>query len=194
MADVLKGRYALPAPRYPDTLLYQHERGTFAEVKSLIRDRGDKDGPEFFNRFILPRCEGLAMGVGYRMAYEAAVDAEVDPILTNLYLASAVRADGGWYVQNVGHYREEQFAEEDEALEAALPLLDRWIAELEVADYVRAPIVSDEAWARFFGGLQVAPSHENDERTDGASDELVVNELFVDRLRCQSTRKVTSRL
>lgn len=159
---MLKGCLALPTPKYPDTLLAQHERGIFAEARSLIRD-GGKNDPVFFNRFILPRCEELVMGVGYRMAYEAAMDAGVDPILTNLYIASAVRADEGWYVENLGHSRKYQYAEEEEALETALPLLDRWIAELEVDDYVRAPIVSDEAWERFFNGLEIVAPNEDGE-------------------------------
>lgn len=82
------------------TLLGRHEAGFIAEMReSLERAKGHRT-PEY-NSLGLPRCRPMLLAIGQRMAYEAAVDADVDPNFLALYEAGAVRNDSSWYVEQL---------------------------------------------------------------------------------------------
>ena len=94
--------------------------------------------------------------IGHRMAYDAAVNGPMplDKRITDLYLWSTVRLDEAWYSENMGISTEAQFAKEDEALRAALSMLDRWLEDTGAEPYVFAPIVSQDRWEGFVSGLE----------------------------------------
>ncbi|RXW22621.1 hypothetical protein EST38_g3244 [Candolleomyces aberdarensis] len=160
ISELLIGRYELPAAQDTNGILYKHERGLFDEAASVLSGL-PHHRTDAFNRLILPRCEKLTLSMGYRMAYEAAVEARLDPRIINLFRASSVRWDEGWYTEAMGVSRETMFLDEDQALNDALPFLDKWADDLEVGDYVHAPITSGERWSEFFDNLEVCPSYVN---------------------------------
>ncbi|KAJ3505681.1 hypothetical protein NMY22_g17499 [Coprinellus aureogranulatus] len=158
VSELVQGKYALPQPHDPMNVLHLHEEGLFKEVVETARTMNHhrSDG---FNRLILPRCEKITLAIGHRMAYEAAVDAGLSPLITNLYQASAVQMNEGWFAEKMGYSREDQFRDLDRAVQEALPHLDEWLGQLDVEEYVSAPIVHHGRWMDFFHSLEIAPSH-----------------------------------
>ena len=55
---------------------------------------------EAFNRLILPKCETIIRAIGYRLAYEAAVEAKLDPRIIDLFVATTVKASSAWFVEH----------------------------------------------------------------------------------------------
>ncbi len=92
--------------------------------------------------------------IGHRIAYEAARASQIDGPLLNLFEIVSVLQDEAWYVECLGMTRAELREREARAIEAAFPRLDEYLARMDVAPYVVAPIVSDEKWKQFIGTLQ----------------------------------------
>lgn len=113
------------------------------------------------NRFILPRCEAIVRAIGHRMTYDAAVNAKLDSRIIDLYEAAAVKLDSAWYIAGANYALSAQMADEDKALEAALPCLDNWLADTGVERYVQVPILSSENWQAFVDGLPEVESSDS---------------------------------
>lgn len=96
--------------------------------------------------------------VGHRMAYDAAIEASVDPILVDVYLASAILSDPAWYSEAtdpaVHLSRSEQLEMQLNVCTNGVARLEEWLDKLEVEPYVLAPIVSDEKWNAYEGTLE----------------------------------------
>ena len=78
----------------------------------------------------------------------------MDGPLLDLFEIASVFQDEAWYVERLGISRAELREREARALEAVFPHLDQYLARMDVAPYVVAPIVSDEKWNQFIGTLQ----------------------------------------
>ncbi|KAI0818485.1 acyl-CoA dehydrogenase NM domain-like protein [Trametes gibbosa] len=165
--ELLLGRYALPPPADPDSLLARHEAGLFAELRSTIAGIGSRRG-EAVNRLILPRCLPTMEAVGHRMAYDAARAQGVRPALVALYVANAVKQDPAWYAEHAGLGRAAQREMETRALDEVLPVLGELVQEMDVFGYVNAPLVSDERWDAFVAGLR---TYEGTARVDALGRE-----------------------
>ncbi|KAJ7183713.1 hypothetical protein C8R46DRAFT_939809, partial [Mycena filopes] len=152
VSELLSERCILPTSSNPSSLLAQHETGLLGECRAIM-ERIDRPQKELFNRFILPRCEDVVRAIGHRMAYDAAVEAKLDPRITGLYEAAAVKLDSAWYISGASVSLADQRAMEDDALEAALPCLDQWLADTGVEDYVQVPILTPAHWEAFVAGL-----------------------------------------
>ncbi|KAJ7347090.1 acyl-CoA dehydrogenase NM domain-like protein [Mycena albidolilacea] len=152
-SELLLGRYSLPAPRYPDSLLAQHEKAIFAEMRELLAGMNNKHRSEEFNRLLLPRSKAFIVTIGQRMAYEAAVDARVDPVLVSLYEASAIIQDLSWYVESGKVRRKDALAAEDVALTAAFAKLDEFLEQADCGPCVHAPVISQESWEKYVSNL-----------------------------------------
>lgn len=113
-----------------------------------------------FNRRILPRCRPIVEALGMQFAYDAAVAAGLDAGITQLYLATAMRHDEGWYVENLAMSQQDMFDAEEAALRSALPKLDEWMERSGVRAYATAPIVSPERWSEFLSQLAVFKAPE----------------------------------
>ncbi|KAF9501730.1 acyl-CoA dehydrogenase NM domain-like protein [Pleurotus eryngii] len=172
-SELVLGRYELPPPVQPDSLLVSHESGLLSRCRRILERIGDHRSEEY-SRQLIPRAEKIVQSIGHRMAYDAAISAPVplDKRITDLYLWSTVRLDEAWYSENTGISAEDQFAKEDEALLAALPMLDKWLEDVGVEEYVSAPIVSKERWEGFVtglecvGGLQGVTELRHDSKTE----------------------------
>ncbi|KAN0136329.1 acyl-CoA dehydrogenase NM domain-like protein [Lactarius tabidus] len=165
-SELLLGRYALEPPRYPDSLLARHESGLFSELRAVLAAALSHRSTTY-DREILPRSLPLVLAIGHRIAYDAARAAQVDGPLLDLFEVSAVLQDEAWYVESLGISRAELRRREANALEAIFPRLEEYLARMDVAPYIIAPIVSDEKWEQFFGELPTLSEsrevHEDDE-------------------------------
>ena len=152
-SELLLGRYALESPRYPDSLLAQHEKGLFSELHASLAIVPSHRSAAY-DREILPRSLGLIKAIGHRIAYDAARASQVDGPLLDLFEIVSVLEDEAWYVECLGITRAELREREARAIEAVFPRLEEYLARMDVAPYVVAPIVSDERWNQFVGTLQ----------------------------------------
>lgn len=156
-SELLLGRYELPAPLRPDSLLHRHEVGLMNEARRII-DTLESHRSEEFNRSILPLCQPLVEAIGHRMAYESALDAGVPQCLIDLYEISVIKLDSIWYSENAGMTRETIRKREEEAYTAVLPRLEEFLDEMDMDAFTDAPIVSDEKWRAFTRGLKTFTS------------------------------------
>ena len=152
--ELLQRRYAIPAPTNPDSLLARHEAGLMAENRAVLaactHHRSDD-----VNRLILPNCQPLIEAIGHRLAYDAAITAGVQPCLIDLYVASVVKRDAGWYSENTDFGRGALVKMEAAALDAILPQLGTLVDEMGVRPWITSKIVSDERWSTFVEELEV---------------------------------------
>ncbi|KAH9970505.1 acyl-CoA dehydrogenase NM domain-like protein [Lactifluus volemus] len=152
-SELLLGRYAFEPPRYPDSLLAQHEKGLFSELRASLASAGSHRS-ERYNREILPRSLPLIQAIGHRISYDAARTMHVDGPLLDLFEAASVLQDEAWYVERLGMTRTELREREARAIEAVFPHLEEYLTRMDVEAYIVAPIVSDEKWKQFVSGLQ----------------------------------------
>lgn len=89
------------------------------------------------------------------MAYEAAVSEGLEQDIVDMYVASVVKLDAGWYAEHAGVKRRDVEAMECRAVDGLVGRLDEMVDEFGVEEYVRAPIVSDEKWREFVDELPV---------------------------------------
>lgn len=142
----------MPNSKRPKSPLALHERGLLEENRAILR-KMEHHRSEDFNRLILPKCESIVRAIGHRMAYDAALDAGLDPQITQLYLAITVKQDSAWYAEH-GFSRVAQDTLEDEAIRAALPCLSSWLHDTGLKRYVQTPIASQRDWDLFTNGLK----------------------------------------
>jgi acyl-CoA oxidase len=145
---MLQGRYKVPASLDQKSLLAKHELGLFEECRAILASLPHHRSPDV-NRLILPQCQGLIEAMGHRMAYDAAVAAGVRQELVDLYVASCVKLDQAWYIENAGLTRKAVQDMEATALDAVLPQLGQLVGAMGVEPWITAKIVSDERWAAF---------------------------------------------
>ena len=119
---------------------------------------------EVTNTYILPKCQKIVEAIGYRMAFDAAV-VSVPKCVVDLFEASIVRLDEGWYVENIPGFTRKVIEEREVkalrgVMEIAGDLIDRW--GLVQGGYVKAPIQSEEIWNEFVDRLEQFGGHGND--------------------------------
>ncbi|KAI0923359.1 hypothetical protein AcV5_008933 [Taiwanofungus camphoratus] len=153
--ELLLGRYEMPKPKYPESLLARHEVGLFTECRNLLLKYGKSHRDENLSRLLLPRCLPLVQAIGYRLAYEAAVDAKVDKYLVDLYEAGVVMSDSGWYVEHMGLSRWAQFEMEERAVTSAMPHLEEYLERTGAAPYAVSPILTQRSWEMFLNEIPI---------------------------------------
>ncbi|KAJ7661700.1 acyl-CoA dehydrogenase NM domain-like protein [Mycena rosella] len=163
--ELLIGRYALPAPKYPPCLAARHEAGLFRECRDQFSAMGGHHRSEAFNRLLLPRCQALVEAIGQRFFYEAAKDAGVEEAVLGIYEAGIVQSSPAWFAAYAGMNGSAQAAHEDAAITAAMPHLERWLQWSGAHEYALAPIMTQSRWDAF---VQTFPSFEGYE---GEKDE-----------------------
>ena len=152
-SELLLGRYELEPPRYPDSLLAQHEKGLFSELRAALAI-APSHRSSAYDREVLPRSLPFIQAIGHRLSYDAARAAAIDTPLLDLFEIVSVLQDEAWYVERLGMTRSELRKREACALEAVFPHLEEYLARMDVAPYVLAPISSDEKWKLYVDTLQ----------------------------------------
>lgn len=150
-----------------DSLLARHEKGIFAGFRERLSHMPGHRSIEF-SRLVLPQAIRLVESIGQRIAYDAAVNTGVEQCLIDLYVASCVKADSGWYVQHAGLTQEAQMDMESAAVDAVLPRMSELISDMGVQAFAVAPITAQGRWSRFVDSL---------ETFDGASIDGVMARL-----------------
>ena len=108
------------------------------------------------NAFVLPLAEAGVSAIGHALAYSAAIEAGIPQPLLDVFECAVIRLDAIWYSESAGLSSFEQRMREDKASAAVMPRLDEYLRDLNIARYVRAPIVSDAAWKAYF---KLLPTH-----------------------------------
>jgi hypothetical protein len=152
-SELLQERYHVPKSTHPSSLLARHEQGLFAENQQILRQSGGHRSADF-NNLVLPKSELIVRAIGHRMAYDAALDANLDKSVTDLYLASAMALGSAWYAEHAGFGGAQQDAAMNKAVTAALPFLDEWLVRTGAEPYSQVPILSDTNWKQFTDGLR----------------------------------------
>ncbi|KAJ6613058.1 hypothetical protein B0H10DRAFT_1806269 [Mycena sp. CBHHK59/15] len=160
-SELLLGRYSLPGPRHPNSTLALHEQAVFAEMRELLRGMNSNHRSEEFNRLLLPRSVALVFAIGQRMAYEAAVNRGVDPLLIDLYRTGAVIQDLSWYTESRTISRKDAMAADDIALTQAFQNLDKFVDDTGCEPCIHAPIISASSWDRYVAHLPLYESNAN---------------------------------
>ena len=101
-----------------------------------------------------PLCQPLIEAIGFRMAYEAAVQAQVEPSLLSIYEIGCIEQDSSWYSEH-GLSREAQRSMEERAFTEVAAHLERLLDNLGAEPYATAPILSRKAWIEFTQALPV---------------------------------------
>ncbi|KAJ7358042.1 acyl-CoA dehydrogenase NM domain-like protein [Mycena albidolilacea] len=151
--ELLLGRYSLPETTDPNSLLTKHELGLFREMRERMSEMEHHRSPEY-DQIVLPELVNLVQAVGHRIAYDAAVEAKLEPYLLDMYISSCVKVDLHWYVENLGLTRREYRNMERAAVEAIYPRLDDLLARMNVDAYFTAPFASDQKWEEYLGTLE----------------------------------------
>ncbi len=157
--ELLIQRVALPDSTNPESLLARRVTSMFQEIRGVLSTRFKHHRDPGFQAYVLPLCQPLIEAIGYRMAYDAAVEDGVDKTILDMFVASIVREDRAWFSEVGGISRPEQMDLEKNAMEALLPCLDDLLSALNIEQYCTAPIISDEKWRKYVQGL---PTFDSD--------------------------------
>ncbi|KAJ6589225.1 acyl-CoA dehydrogenase NM domain-like protein [Mycena capillaripes] len=159
--ELILNRYSLDSAFFAscapsNSPLAHHAYGLLSACRAtLAHECGGAHRSSAFGRLILPRCRALIEAIGMNYAYASAVSAGVDERISKLYLAHVMRADEGWYIENLQLKQDNLCKAEASALEDALPELRAWMARSGTESYAREPIVGREQWLAFVGQLKV---------------------------------------
>ncbi|KAJ7896835.1 acyl-CoA dehydrogenase NM domain-like protein [Mycena leptocephala] len=146
--ELILGRVSPPAFLNPDHILAQHERSLLAELRDIVA-RSEHHRSQQIDGVVLPRCQELIEAVGHRLAVDAAVEGQVNPLIIDLYAASVIKHDSSWYMEHANLSRSTQRQMEWHSVEALYPKLEPLLGQLDITNYITAPIVSDEQWTNY---------------------------------------------
>lgn len=149
-----------------------HEAGLFEELQKQLNSMPSHRSPQF-ERYNLPSSVSLVTAIGHRMAYDAAVDAKIDPALVDLYQTSCIKTDSAWYVEKLGLSRFAQREMEIRAIDGVFPRLEEFLGQMNLDPYVTAPIISDEKWQQYVSKLPTFSSPTLTQARDNPNTFLV---------------------
>ncbi|THU93651.1 hypothetical protein K435DRAFT_757292 [Dendrothele bispora CBS 962.96] len=172
--ELILNKYSLPKSRDPGSLLARHEQGLLDECREIMKASGPNHRSPLTNTYILPRCQKIVEAIGHRMAYDAAVESVkrqihvgttgivIPECVIDLFEASIVRLDEGWYIENIPGFSRKMIEEKEvKALGGVMKiagyLVERW--GLVKGGYIKAPIASDKMWGNFVEGLEKFGGH-----------------------------------
>ncbi|KAJ5189146.1 Acyl-CoA dehydrogenase/oxidase [Penicillium cf. griseofulvum] len=154
-SELLIGRYQMPPPKDPNSPTSRHEISLLSEGKALfLKSAKGIHRSEQFNRDILPLALPLVEAIAYRMAIEAAQEANLDLKLIDMYEIGVIKEDSAWYAEQGGLSRETQREMESQAADALLPELENIMRVSGVKAYSNAPMTSKGLWDEFIAGLE----------------------------------------
>ncbi|KAG7095207.1 hypothetical protein E1B28_005982 [Marasmius oreades] len=151
-SELLLERYAVPLPHSDSSLLARHAWSLLNENKQLLCSLDDHRS-DSFNCLILPQSQQVIESIGHAMAYAAGVEEKLPQTILDIYECSVIRQDPAWYSEQAGLTRMDQRRREDAAVSRALPRLDSYLQDLQIEDYVSAPIISDTTWKTYASSL-----------------------------------------
>jgi acyl-CoA oxidase len=138
------GRYQMPPPNNPTSYVALHESSLISEAKALLGGpaKGDHRSEAFINRDILPLSLPLVEAIGYRLAFEAAQETNIDPEILSLYERGVIKENSPWYTEKGGLSRELQREMESQAADHLLPHLKGIMQDSGLQNYCNVPMTS----------------------------------------------------
>ncbi|KAG7447425.1 acyl-CoA oxidase [Guyanagaster necrorhizus] len=150
-SELLQGKYSIPAPLYPNSLLAQHEKGVFEEARALVMKHGPRS--KQYADYILPRSKDLVEAIGHRMAHESALVEGIPAVLADIYEVFAIQKDVGWYVE-AGLLTRARVADmQNSAMTNAFGNMNEWVDGMGVAKWVKVPILTEKDWDNFVDSM-----------------------------------------
>lgn len=143
----------MPKATMPDCLLAKYEAGLADDAWETVSSIPDDERWREFNRLLIPRCRPIVQGIGHRMVYETAVSAGIDADLLALYELGAIKENLDWYIEK-GLLTRAKFRDmENKALDSLEPRLGDLLDQLNMDEYVTAPIVEQSMFDEFVQSL-----------------------------------------
>lgn len=154
-SELLRGKYSLPQPLDPNTLLAHYEAGLFAEARREMTDLGGygEHRSAAFNNNIVPRCRKLIEAVGHRMAYDAAKARGVHGEFLRLYELDSID-DLSLCTENGLITRSQYSKSLVDAYKAVLSLVLNMADGADDHAYTTAAMLSDQSWRSYLSTLQ----------------------------------------
>ncbi|PBK69571.1 acyl-CoA oxidase [Armillaria solidipes] len=150
-SELLQGKYSVPSPLYPNSLLAQHEKGVFEEARALAKKYGPRS--KQYADYILPRSKDLVEAIGYRMAHESALVEGIPAVLADIYEVFAIQKDVGWYLES-GLLTRARIADmQNASMTNAVGNMNEWVDGMGVAKWVKAPILTEKGWDDFVDSM-----------------------------------------
>ena len=154
-SELLQGRFEVPIPHPSESLLAHHAASLLQENHDLFTSLKCEHRSDAFNSLILPQAQVVVESIGHALAYSAAMKADLPKPILDVYESAVVRQDSAWYSEEAKISRMEQRIREDAAVSSFMPHLDTFLAQLDIENYVSAPIVTDNAWKDYLAALKV---------------------------------------
>lgn len=152
-SELLRGQYHVPIPNRTESLLAQHAHSLLEECIEAI-SQVDGTRSREYGSVILPQAQPVIEAIGHAIAFSASVKANLPKPILDVYESSIIRQDPAWYSEH-GMPRAAQRIREDKAVSSMIPELPKFLAALEIENYVAAPAVSDSRWKAYLTGLTV---------------------------------------
>ncbi|KAJ3569826.1 hypothetical protein NP233_g4801 [Leucocoprinus birnbaumii] len=154
-SELLLGRYEIPLPPPEESLLARHAVALLEENIQLFKTLKCDHRSDSFNNLLLPQSQTVIEAMGHAFAYSAALKAGLPQYVLDVYECSVIRQDPAWYSECGGVNRLSQRLREDAAITSMLPHLSAILSDMNIEQYVNAPIVTDAQWKAYLSQLPV---------------------------------------
>lgn len=154
-SELLQRHFEIAMPDPSESLLAQHAASLLQENHDLFTSLNCEHRSDAFNSLILPQSQTVIEAIGHALAYSAAVKAGLPKPILDVYESAIIRQDPAWYSEEAKISRMEQRRREDAAVSSFMPHLDTFLDQLNIENYVSAPIVSDSRWKDYLESLTV---------------------------------------
>ncbi|KXN82936.1 Peroxisomal acyl-coenzyme A oxidase 3 [Leucoagaricus sp. SymC.cos] len=154
-SELLLKRYEVPLPPPEESLLAHHAVALLEENIQLFAALKCDHRSDSFNNLLLPQAQPVIEAMGHALAYSAALKGGLPQYVLDVYEASVIRQDPAWYSECAGINRLTQRLREDAAVSSMLPHLSALLSQLNIEQYVTAPIVTDAQWKAYLSQLPV---------------------------------------
>ena len=154
-SELLQGHFEIALPDPSESLLARHASSLLHENRDLFKSLKCEHRSDSFNSLILPQSQTVIEAMGHALAYSAAVKAGLPKPILDVYECAIIRQDPAWYSEEARISRMEQRLREDAAVSSFMPQLDTFLDQLNIENYISAPIVSDSRWKEYLEALPV---------------------------------------
>jgi len=137
-------------------LLARHAVALLEENTQLFTSLGCDHRSDSFNNLLLQQSQPVIEAMGHASAYSAALKAGLPRYVLDLFECSVMRLDSAWYSEYDGINRLDQRLREDAAISSMIPHLSTLLSNINIKQYVSAPIITDEQWKNYVNQLPVS--------------------------------------
>ncbi|KAH7910118.1 hypothetical protein BJ138DRAFT_143157 [Hygrophoropsis aurantiaca] len=150
--ELLLNRYTIPTPTQTKSILWQRAVSNLEACRRVLHQIPGGHRSEEYNK-LLPLAEPSIAALGHALAYSAAIDSHLPEPITSMFECVVSRLGRAPSIK--------QCVQEDAAISRALPLLEEYLSQLNVRQYITAPILTDQRWKGYLKSLST--SHGNAE-------------------------------